>query len=121
MGITLRTALLSWLVTLVTLLIFVMVIIPEQKRALIENLESKAHGVAVSLHDVAAGAAVNEDYSSVVDHCKEMLNGDQSLDYLVITEPIPAGASAKCRDGTYSFSEHHRGTCSHHGGVASWL
>ena len=29
----------------------------------------------------------------------------------------PAGASAKCRDGTSSFSTHHQGTCSHHGGV----
>lgn len=34
---------------------------------------------------------------------------------------VPAGASAKCRDGSYSFSKHHSGTCSHHGGVASWL
>jgi hypothetical protein len=34
---------------------------------------------------------------------------------------IPSGASAKCRDGTYSFSEHRRGTCSRHGGVAQWL
>ncbi|MGH7024165.1 MAG: DUF3761 domain-containing protein [Caulobacteraceae bacterium] len=34
---------------------------------------------------------------------------------------VPQGATAHCRDGTYSFSEHHRGTCSHHGGVASWL
>lgn len=34
---------------------------------------------------------------------------------------VPAGASAKCRDGTYSFSKSHRGTCSHHGGVATWL
>jgi hypothetical protein len=34
---------------------------------------------------------------------------------------VPAGASAKCRDGTYSFSQHRRGTCSHHGGVGSWL
>ncbi len=33
---------------------------------------------------------------------------------------IPAGASAKCRDGTYSFSRHHSGTCSRHGGVAEW-
>jgi hypothetical protein len=33
----------------------------------------------------------------------------------------PAGASAQCRDGSYSFSEHHRGTCSHHGGVATWF
>ncbi|MEK7070878.1 MAG: DUF3761 domain-containing protein [Patescibacteria group bacterium] len=33
----------------------------------------------------------------------------------------PAGASARCRDGTYSFSASRRGTCSHHGGVAEWL
>lgn len=33
----------------------------------------------------------------------------------------PVGASARCRDGTYSFSEHRSGTCSHHGGVAEWL
>ena len=30
----------------------------------------------------------------------------------------PADASATCADGTYSFSEHASGTCSHHGGVA---
>ena len=33
----------------------------------------------------------------------------------------PAGASARCRDGTYSFSQSRRGTCSWHGGVATWL
>lgn len=32
----------------------------------------------------------------------------------------PAGASARCRDGSWSFSQHRRGTCSHHGGVAGW-
>ncbi len=32
----------------------------------------------------------------------------------------PAGAEALCRDGEYSFSTHHRGTCSGHGGVAQW-
>ena len=36
-------------------------------------------------------------------------------------DQVPTGASAKCRDGTYSFSQHRRGTCSHHGGVSTWL
>jgi hypothetical protein len=31
-----------------------------------------------------------------------------------------AGATAKCTDGSYSFSATHQGTCSHHGGVAIW-
>jgi hypothetical protein len=30
----------------------------------------------------------------------------------------PPEASALCADGSYSFSEHWSGTCSHHGGVA---
>lgn len=28
--------------------------------------------------------------------------------------------TAECRDGSVSYSEHHRGTCSYHGGVARW-
>lgn len=31
------------------------------------------------------------------------------------------GATAICRDGSYSYSRSRRGTCSHHGGVAQWL
>jgi hypothetical protein len=27
------------------------------------------------------------------------------------------GATALCNDGTLSYSAHHEGTCSHHGGV----
>lgn len=34
---------------------------------------------------------------------------------------VPAGATAKCRDGSYSFSLHASGTCSYHGGVAVWI
>jgi hypothetical protein len=33
----------------------------------------------------------------------------------------PQGATAQCRDGSYSFSQSRRGACSHHGGVAKWL
>ena len=37
------------------------------------------------------------------------------------TGQVPDGATAQCADGSYSFSQSHRGTCSHHGGVARWL
>jgi len=33
----------------------------------------------------------------------------------------PPGATARCNDATYSFSQTRSGTCSHHGGVAQWL
>ncbi|MHB1325165.1 MAG: Ig-like domain-containing protein [Thermoleophilia bacterium] len=31
------------------------------------------------------------------------------------------GPTALCNDGTYSYSQHRRGTCSYHGGVGQWL
>jgi hypothetical protein len=34
---------------------------------------------------------------------------------------VPTGATAQCSDGTYSFSQHRQGTCSHHGGVSRWF
>jgi hypothetical protein len=32
----------------------------------------------------------------------------------------PQGATAKCKDGTFSMAKQHRGACSRHGGVAEW-
>jgi len=34
---------------------------------------------------------------------------------------IPQGVTAICEDGSYSYSEHRQGTCSHHGGVKQWI
>lgn len=50
----------------------------------------------------------------------------RNVDNNVVPSPYrapsaPAGASAICGDGTYSFSQHRQGTCSHHGGVEEWL
>jgi Protein of unknown function (DUF3761) len=48
-------------------------------------------------------------YKNASGHCVKSPTGD------------PAGATAKCGDGTYSYSLHASGTCSHHGGVARWI
>ncbi len=84
-GITVRIALLAWVITVLTVSVFVLVTIPEQKQTFEENLESKANGVAASIRDVAAGAVVAEDYGSLVEHCLQILKGDASIEYLVIT------------------------------------
>lgn len=33
----------------------------------------------------------------------------------------PAGATGQCKDGTFTMSKTHSGSCSHHGGVAKWF
>jgi hypothetical protein len=32
----------------------------------------------------------------------------------------PEGATARCKDGTYSKAQGHTAACSHYGGVAEW-
>jgi len=85
-GIIVRTTLLAWTVTLVTLGIFVVILIPEQEHDLREGLQSKALSVAAALQGDVAGAAISEDYSSVVDRAQQVLYGDKSVDFLVITK-----------------------------------
>lgn len=84
MSIFMRTMLLGWALAVVPLLVFMMITVPRQKDIFVNTLASKAKGLAASLHDVAAGAAVNEDYSSVVSSAQVLLKGDSSIDFLVI-------------------------------------
>src|SRR5438477_80801 len=64
----------------------------------------------VALQPTHASAALCRSgyYKNVSGHCVRRPSSD------------PSGATAKCRDGTYSYSEHASGTCSHHGGVSRW-
>jgi hypothetical protein len=45
---------------------------------------------------------------------------DNKYESTTVDKTNPSGATAKCRDGTLSYSRNRRGTCSHHGGVALW-
>jgi hypothetical protein len=53
--------------------------------------------------------------------CALVLAAVPGGDAAIASSPPPPGATARCRDGTYSYSRHRSGTCSHHGGVAQWL
>jgi hypothetical protein len=55
------------------------------------------------------GGGTTDTYTNVDGNQVERPDGSSS------------GASAQCRDGTYSHSQHRSGTCSGHGGVAQWL
>jgi hypothetical protein len=81
----------------------------------------------------AESASYDDDESSFSDASDDATHsGSCSGDYYensdgtCVHRPIdadvaPSGATAQCNDGTYSFSQHHSGTCSHHRGVAAWL
>jgi Protein of unknown function (DUF3761) len=58
---------------------------------------------------VAAGTCGHNYYKNVAGRCVHRPSNN------------PVGATARCRDGTYSYSQHPQGTCSYHGGVARWI
>jgi hypothetical protein len=57
----------------------------------------------------STGSCPSDYYRNSSGHCVHRPSTD------------PTGATALCVDGTYSYSEHASGTCSHHGGVARWI
>jgi hypothetical protein len=62
-----------------------------------------------SIAHTAATACKQGYYRNVSGHCLHRPASN------------PAGSTARCPDGTYSYSEHASGTCSYHGGVGRWI
>ncbi len=84
-GIRRKIALYSWSITFCTLLLFLAVIIPAQHQMLRDHLEITARGMVVSMREITAGAVINDDYSTVVDHCSMVLSNDTAMSYVVMT------------------------------------
>ena len=74
--------------------------------------------MACSVIDRFGQASYNRDMRRVV---LLAVAAALALPVAASSDAAPPGATARCRDGTYSFSKHHQGMCSHHGGVAAWL
>lgn len=83
-----------------------------------ESTKLAARETTVKNEEAANAAAVDSSSNSsdtTSDSSAGSTSGDSS------SSSAPDGATAQCNDGTYSYSLHHSGTCSHHGGVANWL
>src|SRR4051812_29357837 len=80
------------------------------KRSIAVLATAAAVAVAAPAHSAPTATACRVGYyKNVSGHCVHRPSSN------------PRGATARCRDGTYSYSEHASGTCSHHGGVSRWI
>lgn len=101
-------------------------LLPSNGRLCVSGTIVQYHGGAeIVLHDAAswyvpkAQSAPPPQFSN--DRHYTNSGGQQVHSPAYSSGGVPAGATAVCRDGTYSFSQHRSSTCSHHGGVAKWL
>jgi signal transduction histidine kinase len=84
-SIVVRFVMLCWAVSIFGILSFAVSIEPQQQRALLDGVESKAELVARSISDVASSALVVEDYGAVVEHCMNIVGDGSEVPYVVIT------------------------------------
>jgi two-component system, sensor histidine kinase len=84
-GILFRTAFFCWSLIAIIIIIFMIFIIPYTKNSLIKNMESNANIITTSIGQVTVLSIILEDYSSVVEHCINVLNKNISILYIVIT------------------------------------
>jgi PAS domain S-box-containing protein len=81
-----KSAMLSWTLIIVTVLIFFFGIIPFQRESAIKKMQSEAKDLATSVAQVTATAIISEDYSFAVEHCMNVIKGSNSIRSIVITK-----------------------------------
>jgi Protein of unknown function (DUF3761) len=90
--------------------------------ALPDEIKNNGFGATPSIEARAAGpkAATAEKPPACHDVPGYYINSDRRWVHRPECFVDQPGETAICRDGSHSFSLHHNGTCSHHGGVARW-
>lgn len=79
------------------------------------SLRAAAAALALTAAFVAPTVATATPAAAATAHCAH-----HTVGICKASSPHPKGATAKCWDGTYSYSAHFSGTCSHHHGVRYW-
>lgn len=80
-----RTARLYTIVSMLTIVVFALVVIPYQEDLLTKRLASTAEVIATSIDQVVVTSIVVEDYSTVIEHCQKVVAERPSVSFIVIT------------------------------------
>lgn len=80
-----RTARLSGFVSMITIALFSIFLIPYQEDLLITRLASTSEVIATSIDQVAVSSIVVEDFSAVIEHCQKVVAEQPAVAFLVIT------------------------------------
>ncbi len=84
-SITVRVAVLAWIIIIATLLIFIVGILPTQRKIMEDRMSSEANDIAGSIGQVTATAIINNDYGFTVEHCLKIIKESNSILYIIIS------------------------------------
>ncbi len=76
----------GWLITITTILIVYLYIIPLQKNIAVERMDNEASDIASSILVANQSALITDEYSLVVEHCQKVVRDSKSIVYIIITK-----------------------------------
>ncbi len=91
------------------------------------KVKAKEKVKAKAKEKVKAKVKAKEQAKAPAKTMKERMEGHMAAKHEAAKKPEKAGvagaagATARCKDGSYSHAKTHRGACSGHGGVAEWM
>jgi two-component system, sensor histidine kinase len=85
-GIFFRTFLTTLALSLVTTLVFALLMIPRGKSSIVKGLEAQARSLSASIAEVSGNAFVTGDYSFIVDHNMQVMKGSTDVKYIIVVK-----------------------------------
>ncbi len=76
---------LIWSVIVLTIFVFLLVIFPQQKRALVKNLEMTAKLVATSVDNIAVTSIISGDFTPIIEQSMKIVSERKNVLYIVLT------------------------------------
>ena len=83
-GIMFRHLIMLMTLSLVIILLFSLMMVPQVNRSILKSLDSQAKSLSASIAEVCGNAFVTGDYSFVVDHSMQVLRGATDIKYIII-------------------------------------
>ncbi|PKL90389.1 MAG: hypothetical protein CVV23_00625 [Ignavibacteriae bacterium HGW-Ignavibacteriae-2] len=84
-SISYRTALLSWLLIIISLMTFVIFTVPFQRQDALERMKIEANDIANSLIHANSKALITEEFGYAVEHTRALVEESASLEYVIYT------------------------------------
>ncbi len=82
-GIFVRTFVIMMSLSIILIGLFALMIIPREKAAILNSMESQAKNIATSISQATASAYLNGDYGSVVEHNMHILSKSRDIHYII--------------------------------------
>ncbi len=83
-GVAFKFAIVTWILIIITLIFFIAISLPYRRAVFYERMEQEANNISSSIVNANQSALITEEYASIVEQCIQLVQGSNSIKFLVI-------------------------------------